>query len=76
MSFLGGDNNPFNIVILKFQSDQILVGNVPRTLSVMCRGELTCLAQPGDHVSVTGIFLPLAQAGFHGMMQGLMTDTY
>jgi DNA replication licensing factor MCM7 len=42
----------------------------------MCRGELTRLAQPGDHISVTGVFLPLAQAGFRGMTQGLMSDTY
>lgn len=58
------------------QSDQVPTGNVPRSLVVMCRGELTRLAQPGDHISVTGIFLPLGKTGFRGLTQGLMTDTY
>lgn len=41
-----------------------------------CRGETTRLCQPGDHVSITGIFLPMVKAGFRQMMQGLQSDAY
>uniref|UniRef100_A0A1B0FBN5 DNA replication licensing factor MCM7 n=1 Tax=Glossina morsitans morsitans TaxID=37546 RepID=A0A1B0FBN5_GLOMM len=36
---------------LKIQehSDQVPVGHIPRTMTIMCRGEMTRQAQPGDH---------------------------
>ncbi|XP_041974157.1 DNA replication licensing factor Mcm7 [Aricia agestis] len=63
---------------LKIQehSDQVPVGHIPRQLSVYCRGETTRRAQPGDHVAITGIFLPLLNAGFKQIVQGLLSDTY
>ncbi|KAK8753412.1 hypothetical protein OTU49_004395 [Cherax quadricarinatus] len=57
-------------------SDQVPVGNIPRSLTVMCRGEQTRLCQPGDHVAITGIFMPLLRQGFRAIMQGLLSDTY
>lgn len=41
-----------------------------------CRGETTRLTQPGDHVSVTGVFLPMVRSGFRQMMQGLLSEAY
>ncbi|CAH1643254.1 unnamed protein product [Spodoptera littoralis] len=63
---------------LKIQehSDQVPVGHIPRQLSVYCRGETTRRAQPGDHVAVTGVFLPLLTSGFRQVVQGLLSDTY
>lgn len=58
------------------QSDQVPVGHIPRQLSVYCRGDTTRRAQPGDHVAVTGVFLPLINSGFRQMVQGLLSDTY
>lgn len=58
------------------QSDQVPVGHVPRCLTVYCRGETTRLCQPGDHVSITGIFLPMLKAGFRQLMQGLQSEAY
>lgn len=52
------------------------VGNIPRSLTVLCRGEVTRQAVPGDHISVTGIFLPLLRTGFSQIKQGLLSDTY
>lgn len=52
------------------------VGHIPRCLTVFCRGEITRQAQPGDHVTVTGIFLPLLKQGFSQMVGGLTTETY
>ena len=45
-------------------------------MTVYCRGETTRLASPGDHVAITGVFLPLLQQGFRAMVSGLMSDTY
>jgi len=63
---------------LKIQehSDQVPVGNIPRTMTVMARGENTRLVIPGDHVQVTGVFLPMMKTGFRQMTSGLMTDTF
>ncbi|VDQ13930.1 unnamed protein product [Trichobilharzia regenti] len=82
---------------LKFQeiriqelSDQVPVGHIPRGLTVYLRGENTRAAQPGDHVLITGVFLPsLRGASFSGggrsnqasvsinaASGGLLTDTY
>lgn len=45
------------------------VGNIPRSMSVYARGENTRLAQPGDHVAITGVFLPLLRTGFKQAVQ-------
>ncbi|XP_077326711.1 DNA replication licensing factor MCM7 [Lithobates pipiens] len=63
---------------LKIQehSDQVPVGNIPRCMTVYVRGENTRLAQPGDHISITGIFLPMLKTGFRQVVQGLLSETY
>jgi DNA replication licensing factor MCM7 len=45
-------------------------------MTIIARGELTRLAVPGDHVAITGIFLPMMRTGFMRMTQGLMSDTF
>ena len=45
-------------------------------MTVYCRGEMTRQAQPGDHVSITGIFLPLMKSGFRAMQEGLLFETF
>ncbi|CAB4035280.1 DNA replication licensing factor mcm7, partial [Paramuricea clavata] len=57
-------------------SDQVPVGNIPRSMTIIARGELARLAVPGDHVAITGIFLPMMRTGFMRMTQGLMSDTF
>ncbi|NXJ72968.1 MCM7 factor, partial [Rostratula benghalensis] len=63
---------------LKIQehTDQVPVGHLPRSMTVTVTGENTRLAQPGDHVSVTGVFLPLLRTGFRQVAQGLLSETY
>merc|ERR1711884_648372 len=65
---------------LKIQehTDEVPVGHIPRSLSVLALGEVTRQAQPGDHVQVTGIFLPMqGGGGFAKMNSGLkFNDTY
>ena len=57
-------------------SDQVPVGNIPRSMTIVARGELTRQAVPGDHVAITGVFLPMMRNGFMRMTQGLMSDTF
>ena len=46
---------------------QVPVGNVPRSITVQCRGELTRHCTPGDTVFVCGIFrlIPWRYQGRH-----------
>ena len=65
------------IIVLCFvQSDQVPVGNIPRSITVLCRGENTRQCQPGDHVSIMGVFLPMPKQGYAAMSSGLLSDTF
>uniref|UniRef100_A0A1B6CHG2 DNA replication licensing factor MCM7 n=1 Tax=Clastoptera arizonana TaxID=38151 RepID=A0A1B6CHG2_9HEMI len=66
----------FQEIKIQEQSDQVPVGNIPRPLTIFCRGETTRQCLPGDHVSITGIFLPLLRSGFRQIAQGLLSETY
>lgn len=66
----------FQEVKIQEHSDQVPVGNIPRSMTVYCRGETTRNAQPGDHVSITGIFLPMMKAGYSQIQSGLLAETY
>lgn len=52
------------------------VGHIPRTLTIFCKGEVTRQATPGDHVAITGVFLPLMRTGFKQLIGGLLSETY
>ncbi|KAL2734416.1 DNA replication licensing factor Mcm7 [Vespula squamosa] len=67
----------FQELKLQEHSDQVPVGHIPRTVTIFCRGETTRQCLPGDHVTITGIFLPLVKTGFN--VRGgsaLLSDTY
>lgn len=66
----------FQEVKIQEHSDQVPVGNIPRSMTVFCRGEVTRLTQPGDHVSITGVFLPMLRTGFNALAAGLLSETY
>ncbi|XP_039554629.1 DNA replication licensing factor MCM7-like, partial [Passer montanus] len=57
-------------------SDQVPVGHLPRSLSLHLSGANTRQAQPGDHVRVTGTFLPLLRPGYRQVTQGLLSETF
>lgn len=50
------------------------VGNIPRSMTIYARGENTRVAQPGDHVAIAGIFLPLLRSGFRQAVQVMCTS--
>ncbi|XP_071838223.1 DNA replication licensing factor mcm7-B-like [Apostichopus japonicus] len=66
----------FQEIKIQEHSDQVPVGNIPRTMTIASRGETTRKCVPGDHVSITGVFLPLMKAGYRQMAQGLLSETY
>ncbi|XP_002739848.1 DNA replication licensing factor mcm7-like [Saccoglossus kowalevskii] len=72
----GSKFTKFQEVKIQEHSDQVPVGNIPRSITIHCRGETTRQCGPGDHISVTGLFLPMLKTGFRQMAQGLLSETY
>jgi len=72
----GSKFTKFQEIKIQEHSDNVPTGNIPRSLSIYCRGETTRAATPGDHVSITGVFLPMLKSGFKQLQQGLLTDSY
>ncbi len=64
----------FQDIKVQEPSDQVPIGNVPRTLKVIAKGELTRKCTPGDIVTIQGIFMPQPFFGFRA--PGLTQDTY
>jgi DNA replication licensing factor MCM7 len=67
---------PFQEVKVQELAEQVPVGQIPRTLTVMCHGSLVRRINPGDVADIAGIFLPTPYTGFRAMKAGLLTDTY
>ncbi|KAI0483171.1 DNA replication licensing factor mcm7 [Xylariaceae sp. FL0804] len=67
---------PFQEVKIQEMAEQVPIGQIPRTLTVMCYGSAVRQINPGDEVDVSGIFLPTPYTGFKAMRAGLLTDTY
>ncbi|XP_031465949.1 DNA replication licensing factor MCM7 [Phasianus colchicus] len=66
----------FQELRLQEHSDQVPVGRLPRCLPVVLLGENSRLVQPGDHVAVSGAFLPALSSGFRQLTQGLLSETF
>ena len=66
----------FQEIKIQEHSDQVPVGHIPRTMTVIAKGEVTRLAVPGDHVSITGVFLPMMRQGFRQVTTGLLSETF
>lgn len=56
--------------------DQVPVGHIPRSITVVAKGERTRSVIPGDIVTVSGIFVPTPYTGWQAMRAGLLADTY
>ena len=68
----------FQEIKIQEHTDEVPVGHIPRSLSILAMGEATRQAQPGDHIQVTGIYLPMqGGGGFAQMNSGLkFNNTY
>ncbi|TPX16430.1 mini-chromosome maintenance complex protein 7 [Thyridium curvatum] len=67
---------PFQEVKIQELAEQVPIGQIPRTLTVLCYGSSVRRINPGDVVDIAGIFLPTPYTGFQAMRAGLLTDTY
>ncbi|KAF6811099.1 MCM2/3/5 family protein [Colletotrichum sojae] len=67
---------PFQEVKVQELAEQVPIGQIPRSLTVLCYGTSVRKVQPGDVVDISGIFLPTPYTGFRAMRAGLLTDTY
>lgn len=63
-------------VKIQEMTEHVPMGSVPRSMMVQLTGERTRTAYPGDEVSITGVYLPVAFSGWKGMRAGLIADTY
>ncbi|XP_054153446.1 DNA replication licensing factor mcm7-A-like [Oppia nitens] len=66
----------FEEMRIQEHSQHVPIGNLPRSITIIARGQQTRLALPGDHVTVTGVFLPIARTGFRQLVAGLLSDTF
>ncbi|XP_066588557.1 DNA replication licensing factor Mcm7 [Prorops nasuta] len=67
----------FQEIKVQEHSDQVPVGHIPRTLTIFSRGETTRHCLPGDHIIVTGIFLPFLKSGYNARAgAALLSETY
>ena len=67
---------PFQEVKVQEMAEQVPIGQIPRSLTVMCHGSLVRQVNPGDVVDISGVFLPTPYTGFQAIKAGLLTDTY
>ncbi|PHH67242.1 hypothetical protein CDD81_3011 [Ophiocordyceps australis] len=67
---------PMQEVKVQEMAEQVGIGQIPRSLTVLCHGSLVRQVNPGDIVDVSGIFLPTPYTGFQALKAGLLTDTY
>jgi DNA replication licensing factor MCM7 len=67
---------PFQEVKVQEMAEQVPIGQIPRSLTILCHGSLVRQINPGDVVDISGIFLPTPYTGFKAMKAGLLTDTY
>lgn len=57
-------------------TEQVPMGHIPRSMSVVLMGSLTRTVNPGDQVILSGVYMPKPYTGFKAIKAGLLTDTY
>lgn len=66
----------FQEIRLQELPDQVPEGNIPRSITVHARGEMTRRCTAGNQVELSGIFLPIPYTGMHALRAGLISDSY
>nr|CAG8433588.1 14270_t:CDS:2 [Entrophospora candida] len=66
---------PFQEVKMQEMTEQVPVGHIPRTMTILLYGEVTRSMNPGDVVNVSGIFQATPHKGYKGSTS-LLTDVY
>lgn len=66
----------FQEIKLQEHSNQLPIGQIPRTMTVNAHGELTRRCITGDQISVSGIFLPVVKSNYRFISETSTTDTF
>ncbi|CAG8471211.1 29997_t:CDS:2, partial [Racocetra persica] len=66
---------PFQEVKMQELTEQVPIGHIPRTMTILLHGPLTRSVSPGDVVNVSGIFQATPHYGYKGG-NTLLTDVY
>ena len=66
----------FQDVRIQEPSDQVPMGQVPRSMKIYAFGNSTRKCSPGDLITITGVFLTQPFQGFRAITAGLLHDTY
>merc|ERR1719183_1669061 len=61
---------------LQEMSEHVPVGGVPRSVNVVCFGDLTRTVLPGDAISVTGVYTPYQLPWFEARKKGTMQEMF
>ena len=56
--------------------NQVPVGHIPRSMTVIARGDLTRKVNAGEVTTISGVFLPTPFTGVRAIRAGLIADTY
>lgn len=74
----GSKFSKYQEVRIQELASHVPMGQVPRSVTAVCRGELSRLVVPGDIITMDAVFLPqrLAESGFKAMKAGLIATTY
>ncbi|KAJ2220562.1 DNA replication licensing factor MCM7, partial [Coemansia sp. RSA 520] len=65
----------FQEVRLQELTDQVPMGDIPRTLTVHCIEGAVRTLSPGDMAHVAGVFVPQPYTGMRALRAGLLADT-
>ncbi|KAJ1886597.1 DNA replication licensing factor MCM7, partial [Kickxella alabastrina] len=65
----------FQEVKVQEMTDQVPMGDIPRTLTVHCYEGAVRRLNPGDVAHIAGVFLPQPYTGFRALRAGLLADT-
>merc|ERR1719446_832279 len=57
-------------------SDHVPVGGVPRSVNVVCFGDLTRTVLPGDAITLTGVYTPYQLPWFQARTKGTMQEMF
>ncbi|KAJ1650808.1 DNA replication licensing factor MCM7 [Dispira simplex] len=66
----------FQEVKIQELTDQVPIGDIPRTMNIHLFEDKTRCVNPGDVIHASGVFLPKPYSGFRAMRAGLLSDTY
>lgn len=66
----------FQDIRIQEPSDQVPMGQVPRSMKIYAFGNSTRQCSPGDLITITGVFLTQPFQGFRAITAGLLHDTY